>query len=116
MPLGFKSSSLKHKSSDLGDARGAHVAIDRSVPEVHLHIGDEQRTTGTGGVHQHVFAATGEVQGPVPLAGVEDIDDAVRAASAAFGSWRTWTPWQRRDALVRLADLLEQSKEELARL
>src|SRR4051812_22169527 len=90
--------------------------VDRTVPEVHLHIGDEQRTTGTGGVHQHVFAATGEVQGPVPLAGADDVDDAVQAASTAFGSWRTWTPWQRRDVLVRLADLLEQSKEELARL
>ena len=31
-------------------------------------------------MHQHVYPATGEVQGPVPLAGVDDVDDAVRAA------------------------------------
>lgn len=91
-------------------------AIDRTVPDVHLHIGDEKRSSGGGGVHQHVYPATGEVQGPVPLAGVDDVDDAVRAAQDAFGTWRTWTPWQRRDVLVRLADLLEASRDELARL
>lgn len=31
------------------------MAIDRSVPRVHLHVGDERRTTGTGGVHEHVY-------------------------------------------------------------
>ncbi len=43
-------------------------ASDRTVPDVHLHIGDERRSRGGGGVHQHVYPATGEVQGPVPLA------------------------------------------------
>jgi acyl-CoA reductase-like NAD-dependent aldehyde dehydrogenase len=92
------------------------MAIDRTVPEVHLHIGAERRTTGTGGVYEHVFPATGEVQGPVPLAGRSDVDDAVAAARAAFETWRTWTPSQRRDALVRLAQRLEGARDELARL
>ena len=92
------------------------AAIDHSVPTVHLHIGDERRTTGGGGMHTHVFPATGEVQGDVPLADAADVDDAVRAAQEAFETWRTWTPWQRRDALVRLADLLERDRDELARL
>src|SRR6478735_3208443 len=95
---------------------GTNMTVDRSVPEVHLHIGSELRTTGGGGVFDHVFPASGEVQGSVPLAGPSDIDDAVRAAHDAFGVWRTWTPWQRRDALVRLGDLLEQDRDELARL
>ena len=89
---------------------------DRTVPEVHLHIGHERRTTGTGGEHTHRYPATGEVQGPVPLAGVDDIDDAVQAAHAAFSTWRAWTPWQRRDVLVKLAELLDDAKDELARL
>src|SRR4051794_10761710 len=92
------------------------MPIDRTVPAVHLHIGDEQRTQGGGGVHDHVFPATGEVQGPVPLAGPADIDAAVAAARAAFETWRGWTPWQRREALVRRAGLLDGSKDELARL
>jgi aldehyde dehydrogenase (NAD+) len=92
------------------------MPIDRTVPVVHLHIGDEQRTTGGGGVHQHVFPANGEVQGPVPLAGPADVDAAVNAAHAAYGTWRGWTPWQRRDALTRLAALLDEHRDELARL
>jgi acyl-CoA reductase-like NAD-dependent aldehyde dehydrogenase len=91
-------------------------ATDRTVPDVHLHIGDERRSRGGGGVHQHVYPATGEVQGSVPLADAHDVDAAVRAASAAFETWRQWTPWQRRDALVRLAGLLEAAKDEFARL
>jgi len=89
---------------------------DRAVPDVHLHIGDERRTSGGGGVHQHVYPATGEVQGPVPLAGPGDVDDAVAAAQLAFESWRAWTPWRRRDVLVRLAESLDGAREELARL
>jgi len=89
---------------------------DRAVPDVHLHIGDERRTSGGGGVHQHVYPATGEVQGPVPLAGPGDVDDAVAAAQLAFESWRAWTPWRRRDVLVRLAESLDGARDELARL
>lgn len=92
------------------------MTSDRTVPTVYLHIGGEQRTSGRGGVHQHVFPATGEVQGAVPLADAADIDDAVRAAHTALATWRGFTPWQRRDALVRLAGLLEAGRDELARL
>ena len=55
-------------------------SIDRTVPDVHLHIGDERRSTGRGGVHQHVYPVTGEVQGPVPLAGADDVDEAAGTA------------------------------------
>ena len=57
----------------------------------------------------HVFPATGEVQGPVPLAGPSDIDDAVRARhtrrSRRGGRGHRGSA---RDALVRLGDLLER--------
>ena len=92
------------------------MAIDRTVPTVHLHVGDEKRTTGTGGTYDHVFPVDGSVQGPVPLAGPADVDDAVHAARAAFETWRTWTPAQRREVLVRLADLVDGARDELARL
>src|SRR3954462_16038887 len=84
----------------LGTGR-SRMPIDRSVPDVHLHIGDERRTSGAGGVHDHVWPVTGDVQGPVPLAGPTDVDAAVQAAREAFETWRTWTPSQRRDVLVR---------------
>src|SRR6476660_9485052 len=92
------------------------MAIDRTVPQVHLHIGEERRTSGGGGVHEHVYPATGQVQGPVPLAGPVDVDAAVAAARTAFETWREWPPARRRDVLVRLADLVEREQGELARL
>ena len=106
-------SDERHRDEEEGEPVGAS---DRTVPDVHLHIGDERRSRGGGGVHQHVYPATGEVQGSVPLADADDVDEAVQAASAAFETWRSWTPWQRRDVLVRLADLLEAAKDEFARL
>ncbi|MGB7872567.1 MAG: aldehyde dehydrogenase family protein, partial [Mycobacterium sp.] len=71
------------------------MTVDLSVPVVHLHIGGEARTNGSGGVHQHVYPATGEVQGPVPLAGPDDVGAAVEAAQAAYGEWRARRPAER---------------------
>ena len=60
------------------------MTVDMAVPVVHLHIGGEARTNGSGGTHQHVYPVTGEVQGPVPLAGPDDVDAAVWAADSAY--------------------------------
>lgn len=92
------------------------MTVDLSVPVVHLHIGGEARTTGSGGVHQHVYPATGEIQGPVPLAGPDDVDEAVRAAHDAYREWRAWSPAQRARVLRRLAELMERDIAEIARL
>ncbi|MCV7377555.1 aldehyde dehydrogenase [Mycobacterium alsense] len=90
--------------------------VDLTVPVVHLHIGDEVRANGSGGAYQHVYPATGEVQGPVPLAGPDDVDAAVRAAHAAYPQWRAWRPAERARVLRRLAELMERDTAELARL
>jgi aldehyde dehydrogenase (NAD+) len=42
----------------------------------------------------------------VPLAGPDEIADAVGAARDAFGVWRRWRVDERRDALLRLAELV----------
>ena len=92
------------------------MSVDLSVPAVHLHIGGEARTTGSGGVHEHVYPATGEVQGSVPLAGPDDVDDAVRAAHGAYPEWRGWRPAERARVLRRLGELMERDTAEIARL
>ncbi len=92
------------------------MTVDLTVPEVHLHIGGEARTQGSGGVHQHVFPATGQIQGPVPLAGPDDVDAAVRAAHTAYPTWRGWRPAQRARVLRRLGELMERDAAEIARL
>jgi betaine-aldehyde dehydrogenase len=62
--------------------------------------------------------ATGEKIAEVVDASPADVDAAVQAAHTAFydGRWSGKTPGERSLALLRLADLLEQRAEELARV
>ncbi|MBA4538645.1 aldehyde dehydrogenase family protein [Bacillus aquiflavi] len=62
--------------------------------------------------------ATGETLAKVYEAGPEDIDLAVKAARKAFdeGPWSKMTPAKRSHLMYKLADLMEQNKEELAQL
>jgi acyl-CoA reductase-like NAD-dependent aldehyde dehydrogenase len=92
------------------------MTFDRTVPDVFLHIGGEARKRGSAGTHDHVFPGNGEVQGRVPLAGADDVADAVRAAHQAFPAWWAWRPADRARVLTRLADLMERDTDELARL
>ncbi|XP_058422801.1 2-aminomuconic semialdehyde dehydrogenase isoform X3 [Diceros bicornis minor] len=59
--------------------------------------------------------STGEVYCRVPDSGKEEVDAAVAAARAAFPGWAARSPQERSRALLRLADLLEEALEELAR-
>src|SRR4051794_28800187 len=86
------------------------------VPQVHLHIGDQLFAEGSGGSHEHVWPADGSVQGAVPLAGVDQVDAAVRAGEAAFVEWSSWKPAARARVLNRLAGLVRADRDELARL
>ncbi|MDQ3935041.1 MAG: aldehyde dehydrogenase family protein, partial [Actinomycetota bacterium] len=61
--------------------------------------------------------ATGEVICSVAQAGAEDVDRAVRAAAAALeGKWGQWPAARRERLMHRLADLIDENAEELARL
>jgi acyl-CoA reductase-like NAD-dependent aldehyde dehydrogenase len=60
--------------------------------------------------------ATEEVLAELPRAGVEDADSAVARAKAAFPVWRAVTPGDRAKLLRRLARVVEERVEELARL
>jgi acyl-CoA reductase-like NAD-dependent aldehyde dehydrogenase len=63
-----------------------------------------------------VEPATEQVMAEVPRAGVEETDEAVAAAKAAFGEWSAVAPGDRAALLRRLADAIEARGEELARL
>jgi aldehyde dehydrogenase (NAD+) len=84
-------------------------------PQVHLHIAGERMQTGSGGVHEHIDPSTGQVDATIPLAGPGEVDRAVNAADAAFGEWRLTPPGERRQLLLRLADLIEANAEEFGR-
>ncbi len=70
-----------------------------------------------GGEREPVLnPATGEVLAHAPISSAEDVDRAVRAARGAFESWSNTTPAQRAQALLKLADLIEEHGGEIARI
>src|SRR5690606_9227318 len=87
-----------------------------SAPAVHLHLGHEQRTSGSGGVHFHLHPVSQETQAQIPLAGAKEVEEAVAKAEAVREQWRRTPPEARRDILNRLADLLEANKTRLAEM
>jgi acyl-CoA reductase-like NAD-dependent aldehyde dehydrogenase len=60
--------------------------------------------------------ATGETLAELERAGVEETDEAVERARRAFPTWRATTPSGRGAILRRLATLVEEHAEELARI
>jgi acyl-CoA reductase-like NAD-dependent aldehyde dehydrogenase len=63
-----------------------------------------------------VEPATEQVMAEVPRAGVEETDAAVARAKSAFDDWRRVTPSDRAALLHRLADALDDRRDELATL
>ncbi|CAB3394497.1 aldehyde dehydrogenase [Kyrpidia spormannii] len=64
----------------------------------------------------NINPATGGVLGEVAEGGKPEIDRAVAAARRAFGEWGTMPVAKRSAILNRIADLIDQQSEELARL
>ena len=60
--------------------------------------------------------ASGEEIARAPVSSAEDVDRAVRAARRAFDGWSTTTPAQRSQALLALADAIDENSEEIARM
>ncbi len=60
--------------------------------------------------------ATEETIAELPEPGVEEADEAVARARAAFPAWRAVAPTDRARLLRRLASLVEENAEELARI
>ncbi|WP_223786641.1 aldehyde dehydrogenase [Marinicella meishanensis] len=59
--------------------------------------------------------ATGQVYARTPQSSAADLDQAVAAAEQSFPSWSTTPAEQRAQVLNRLADLIEQNQDRLAR-
>ena len=83
-----------------------------------LLINNEWVKSISGHRFETINPATGEVICDVAEADSQDVDKAVKAARAAFttGEWRKMSATNRGELLYKLADLIEQNLEELARL
>lgn len=62
------------------------------------------------------YPATGEKIIDVQQGGTAEVDQAVRAAKKAFESWSQTPGYERSKLLLKLADLIERDKDELARI
>jgi betaine-aldehyde dehydrogenase len=60
--------------------------------------------------------STGEPIAEAPLSTEADVDRAVKAARTAFDGWAATTPGERAQALLKLADAIEEHGDELAEL
>jgi len=87
-----------------------------TTEKLHFWI-NGQRVQSPGSRMGEVFnPATGELIRQVPLADRTDVDAAVAAAKEAFPAWRDTTPLRRARILTRFRELMEQHRDELARL
>ncbi len=69
-----------------------------------------------GGTMEVLNPATGETIAEVPSGTQADVDRAVEAAKNALPEWLETTPGERGEALLKLADALEENADELAQL
>jgi aldehyde dehydrogenase (NAD+) len=89
--------------------------VERLAAQGHL-IGGTWKASDRGGTYDHRYAATGNVQAQVGMAGGDDVDAAVSAARDAQPRWAALPPLKRATVLFCLADLLERHGPEEAEL
>ena len=87
-----------------------------SVSTIALWI-DGREVEATGGRCGEVTdSATGKVVKLVPFGSVDDVNVAVASSLSSWTAWSLTPPLQRARVLMRARDLLDQRKEELAKI
>ncbi|MDY3900127.1 MAG: aldehyde dehydrogenase family protein [Atopobiaceae bacterium] len=81
-----------------------------------LYIDGAFRPASDGGTFKTVNPANGEVLAECAEATKEDVDAAVEAAWAAQPGWAAVQPIERADLLLRIADVIDENAELLARV
>ena len=96
----------------------ARTRASESAPREYLNlIGGKWLPSRSGKSFENRNPArTSDLIGTFPDSGPEDVDSAVQAASRAFTSWRLLPAPRRGELIFRVAEILRERKEELARL
>jgi len=90
--------------------------LNTDVVTLRNYVGGEWIEPTSGETQDVRNPATDEVLVRVPLSGPADVDRAVAAATAAFPAWRATPPPERARYFFKLRQLLDEHREELARL
>ncbi|HYO76215.1 MAG TPA: aldehyde dehydrogenase [Thermoanaerobaculia bacterium] len=85
-------------------------------PQISNFIDGKFAAPQSGAYLDDICPANGEVLAQIPDSDRADVDAAVAAAKRAFPGWSTTTVEERSKILLKLADLIEQNLDELARL
>jgi aldehyde dehydrogenase (NAD+) len=87
-----------------------------AIPRHAVIIGDRRLEHGGGTLQRHIYPANGRITCEIKLASTQEVDDAVRAARAAFPAWRALSGDKRRDLMFKMAATIEAHARELAEL
>jgi betaine-aldehyde dehydrogenase len=91
--------------------------IPTTVRELHNFVNGEFKPSQAQETLDIVNPSTGEVYATSPKSGAADVDDAMRAARAAFDTgWRDTTPSDRMGYLLKMADAIEANAERLVEI
>ncbi|MBI2301692.1 MAG: aldehyde dehydrogenase [Armatimonadetes bacterium] len=87
------------------------------IPDA-LWLAGQARSSASGGWLELIDPSTEEVWHRVPAAGTAEVDEAAALADETFrnGVWSAASPYQRATVLFRLAALLREHSEDLARM
>jgi 1-pyrroline dehydrogenase len=87
-----------------------------TVSQTKNFVGGEWVDAVEGGTMEVLNPSTGETIAEVPRGTQADVDRAVEAAKKALPEWLETTPGERAEALLRLADAIDENADELAEL
>ena len=91
-----------------------NLDLMQAVPSGDLLVGGDRVHETSAGSREQLDPSTGRRLATVALAGPDEIDAAVRAARDAQDDWLGLSPAQRRDVILRFAQLLDDCHEELS--
>lgn len=88
-----------------------------TMAEELMYVGGDWVKAHGGEFYDVLNPATAQVLTSVPKGGAEDVSNAVDSARSAFdsGTWPRMSPGERARVLLRMADMLEEKADELAR-
>jgi malonate-semialdehyde dehydrogenase (acetylating)/methylmalonate-semialdehyde dehydrogenase len=93
-----------------------NAAVTTELRTIGHWIGGETIRGESGRTGPVFNPATGEQTGEVTFASVEDIDRAVTAAPEAHATWRHWSLSKRAELFFRIYQLVDEHRDDLARL
>ena len=94
--------------------RHADAAV--ALPEPGMLIAGDWITKTHAGTMDRIDPSTNELLRSFPVAGQDEVDRAVRAARDAFPAWKRTAANERRDLLLRIAQLLSEAEPELKQI